>query len=76
MYAPAQYKIPFLLNHLKYLCPSKFLPLLPMRQLAVPLCQTGVSTLQVPSDPTPAIPGFWEAIPALREVGESSPERP
>lgn len=66
-YTPAQYNTPFLLNHLKYLCPSKFLHLLPTHRLAVPLSQAGVSTLQGPSDPTPAIPGFWEAIPALGE---------
>lgn len=67
MCTPAQCNMPFLLNHLKHLRPSKFLHLLPMHQLAVPLSQAGVSTLQGPSDPTPFVPGFWEAIPALRE---------
>lgn len=67
MRTPAQCNMPFLLNHLKHLCPSKFLHLLPIQQLAVPLSQAGVSTLQRPSDPTPFVPGFWEAIPALRE---------
>lgn len=67
MCSPAQYIMPFLLNHLKYLCPSKFLHLLPMHWLAVLLSQAGASTLQGPSEPTAAIPGFWEAIPALRE---------
>lgn len=37
MCAPAQYNVPFLLNHLEYLCPSKLLHRLPVCQLVV-LC--------------------------------------